>query len=62
MNKAAELAALVCEAQDLDLPCLDDRMDKLTDHLALVAAETGMDRELDYYPERHMERVLGGFQ
>jgi hypothetical protein len=58
MNEADELAALVLEAQDLDLPALEDRVDKLCDHLSLVAAETGMDRELDYCPERHMEDVL----
>jgi hypothetical protein len=58
MLEVDELAALVLEAQDLKLPSLDDRMDKFRDHLDTIAAETGMDRELDYCPDRHMEEVL----
>jgi hypothetical protein len=58
MLEVDELIALVLEAQDLDLPSLDDRLDKLSDHLSLIAAETGMDRELCYCPERHMEDTL----
>lgn len=61
MLEVDELTALVLEAQDLDLPSLDDRIDKLTDHLSLIAAETGMDREWGYCPQRHMEETLDNF-
>lgn len=60
MLEVDELVALVLEAEDLGLPSLDDRMDKLQDHLSLIAAETGMDREGCYCPERHLEDVLDG--
>lgn len=53
-----DLAALIAEAEDLDLPSLDGLMDQLADQLSTIAAETGMDRELDYNAELHMEAYL----
>ena len=61
MNELDELIALVLEAEDLDLPSLDDRYDQLSDHLSVIAAESGMDRELDYCPARHMDEALEGY-
>jgi hypothetical protein len=38
-----------------DLPCIEGMLE---DELSTYAAESGMDRELCYCPERHMERVI----
>lgn len=55
MLKVDELLAIFIDAQENELPDVDVHEDLLREELSLIAAETGMDRELCYCPERHME-------
>ncbi len=62
MLEVDELVILFLEAQHFELPCVDEHLSNLEEHLTLIAAETGMDREGCYCPERHMEDVLENFR
>lgn len=50
---------LTTQFYDIPVDDLDERIDALQEELSVYAAESGIDRELDYDPEAYWDTLLG---